>query len=115
MPSTAFDSFFKALRKGEVPGVIYLHGTEDVLKEEAIAEILDRAVASTLRDFNVDQVSAADLAPERAETLCNTLPMMAERRVVVIRDVEAWAKRAKGRAAILRFLERPAPETILIL
>jgi DNA polymerase III delta subunit len=41
--------------------------------------------------------------------------MMGDRRVVVIRDVEAWNKRAKAKAAVLHWLGRPAPETILIL
>jgi len=115
MPNLPFDTFFKALRKGDIPRAIYLHGPEDVLKGEAIAEILERTVEPSLRDFNVDQRSAAELDPEQAETLCNTLPMMADRRVVIIREVEAWAKRAKAKAAVLRFLDQPAPETILVL
>jgi len=115
MPNLTFDTFFKALRKGDIPGAIYLHGPEDLLKAEAITEILDRTIEPSLRDFNVDQRSAAELDPEQAETLCNTLPMMADRRVVIIREVEAWAKRARAKAAVLRFLERPAPETILVL
>lgn len=115
MPTQPFDSFFKALRKGAIPSAIYLHGPEDVLKEEAVTEILDRTVDRALRDFNVDQRSAATLDPEAAETCCNTLPMMSDRRVVIIRDVEAWNKRAKAKVMVLKYLERPAPETVLIL
>lgn len=115
MRTESFDTLFKALRKGEVPGSLYLHGPEDVLKEEVVAEVLDRAVDPSLRDFNYDQRSAASLDPEQAETLCTTLPMMADRRVVVIRDIESWNKRAKAKAAVIRYLERPAAETILVL
>lgn len=111
----SFDTLFKALRKGEVPGSLYLHGPEEVLKEEIVAEILDRTVDPSLRDFNYDQRSAASLDPEQAETLCTTLPMMADKRVVVIRDVESWNKRAKAKAAVLRYLGRPALETVLVL
>lgn len=115
MATQGFDQLFKALRKGEFPTALYLHGTEDVLKEEAIGELVSRALDPSLKDFNFDQRSAATLDPEDAETLCNTLPMMSDRRVVIIRDVESWAKRAKAKTAVLRYLERPAPETILIL
>jgi len=115
MPTQAFDPFFKALRKGDIPRAVYLHGPEDVLKEEAIGEILDRTVDPSLRDFNVDQRSAATLDPETAETICHTLPMMADRRVAIIRDVEAWNKRAKAKSMVLKYLEAPAPETVLIL
>jgi DNA polymerase-3 subunit delta len=115
MTPPSYDSFFRAVRKGEIPSVIYLHGPEDVLKEEAIAEILDRVLDPSLRDFNLDQRSATTLDAEGAETLCQSLPMMAERRVAIIRDVEAWAKRAKAKSTVLKYLERPAPETVLIL
>lgn len=115
MPSQSFDSFFRALRKGEIPGAVYLHGPEDVLKEEAIAEVILRALDPSLKDFNFDQRSAATLSAEEAETLCQTLPMMADRRVVVVTDVEAWNKRAKAKTAIVNYLDRPAPETILVL
>jgi DNA polymerase-3 subunit delta len=115
MPTQAFDPFFKTLRKGDVPGAIYLYGPEEVLKDEAIGEILERTVDPSLRDFNLDQRSATTLDPEGAEIVCNTLPMMADRRVVIIRDVEAWNKRAKAKAVVLEYLSRPAADTILIL
>jgi len=115
MPTISFDAFFRALRKEEIPGAIYLYGPEDVLKEEVISELLDRVLDPALRDFNLDVRSAATLDPEQAETLCHTLPMMANRRVVIIRDVESWGQRARAKATVLRFLDRPAPETVLVL
>lgn len=115
MATQLFDPFFKALRKGEIPAAIYLHGPEEVLKEEAIAEILDRVLDPSLRDFNFDQRSAATLTPEDAEAICNTLPMMSDRRVAIIRDVEAWTKRAKAKSVVLKYLDRPASETVLLL
>jgi DNA polymerase-3 subunit delta len=115
MPTQRFDAFLDTVRRGEIPGAIYLHGPEDVRKDEAIAEIVDRAIDPSLRDFNLDRRSATTLDPEAAETICNTLPLMAERRVVIIRDVEAWNKRAKAKATVLAYLERPALDTVLIL
>lgn len=115
MSAGSFDQLFRGVLKGEIPPAIYLHGPEDVLKDELVREVLDRLLDASLRDFNLDQRSAASLAPEDAETLLNTLPMMADRRVAVIRDVEAWNKRARAKQAVLRYLERPAPETVLIL
>ncbi len=115
MPALTFDALYKSIRKGEIPGAIYLHGPEDVLKDELIAEITGRVLDPGTRDFNLDIRSAATLDPDAVEALCGTVPMMAERRVVVIRDVEAWNKRARAKAAVLSFLARPAPETVLIL
>lgn len=115
MPSLSFDSFSKQIKAGEIPPATYLYGEEDVLKDEAVRAVLDRVVDPGLREFNHDVRSAAQLDPDAVEALCTTLPMMADRRLVVIRDVEAWNKKARAKAAVLRYLERPAPETVLIL
>ena len=109
------DALFRSLNKGEVAPVYYLHGHEDVLKDEAVRMILDLTLDPALRDFNFDQRSAAQLDPEEIHSLCNTLPMLAERRVVVLRDVEGWKRKTKGRAEFLRYLERPSRETVVVL
>ena len=115
MPSHPFDAFSKQVKAGEIPPAIYLWGEEDVLKDEAVRAVLDHVVDPGLRDFNYDVRSAAQLDPDAVEALCTTLPMMADRRLVVIRDIEAWSKRARAKSAVVRYLEHPARETVLIL
>jgi DNA polymerase-3 subunit delta len=115
MPAHSFDTLFRSLKKGEFAPVYYLHGPEDMLKDEAVRTILDGVLDPGLRDFNYDQRSVAQLDPEEIHALCNTMPMMAERRVVVLRDVEAWKRKTKGRAEFLRYLEHPSAETLVIL
>jgi DNA polymerase-3 subunit delta len=115
MPRLAFDQFSRLLKAGDIPPALYLHGEEEVLKDEAIAAVLSRVVDPALRDFNYDVRSAAQLDPDAVEALCTTLPMMSDRRMVVIRDVESWNKKARAKTAVLRYLERPAPETVLVL
>ena len=115
MPAQTYDALLRSLPKGELAPVYYLHGPEDILKDEAVQAILDRALDPGLRDFNFDQRSAGQLDPEAIFSLCTTLPMMAERRVVVLRDVEGWKRKPKTRAAFLKYLERPAAETVVIL
>ena len=95
--------------------VYYFYGAEDVLKDEAVRMILDKSLDPTLRDFNFDQRSAAQLDAEDVHALCNTLPMLAERRVVLLRDIEGWKRKTKGRSEFLRYLERPSPDTIVIM
>jgi DNA polymerase III subunit delta len=115
MPAHSMDALFRSLAKGELAPIYYLHGSEDVLKDEAIRAILDRALDPAMRDFNLDQRSAGQLDPEEVHALCNTLPMMAARRVVVIREVEAWRRKTKGRSEFLRYLQKPGPETVVVL
>lgn len=115
MPLQSRKEVGAALKKGALVPAYYLFGSEDVLKEEIIRAVLDRAVDPSVRDFNFDQRSADTPDPEAIEALCNTLPMMADRRAVLIRDVEAWKRKPKARAALIRYLERPAQETVVIL
>jgi DNA polymerase-3 subunit delta len=115
MPQQTVDGLFRALQKGSLAPVYYLYGPEDILKEEAIAAILDRALDPSLRDFNLDQRSAGQLDPDSILSLCTTLPMLAERRVVVLRDIEGWKRKPKTRGTFLSYLERPVPETVVIL
>jgi len=115
MPPQTYDALLRSLPKGELAPVYYLHGPEDILKDEAVEAILDRALEPGLRDFNLDQRSACQLDPEAVFTLCTTLPMMAARRAVVLREVEGWKRRPKTRAAFLSYLQRPAAETVVIL
>ncbi|MEP7227623.1 MAG: DNA polymerase III subunit delta [Gemmatimonadales bacterium] len=109
------DTLSRSLNKGELAPVYYLYGAEDVLKDEAIKAIVDRAVDPTLRDFNFDQRSAAQLDAEEVHSLCNTLPMLADRRVVLLRDIEGWKRKTKGRAEFIKYLQRPSAETVVIM
>src|SRR4051794_31544574 len=115
MPAHSMDSLFRSLAKGELEPVYYLHGPEDVLKDEALRMIVDRALDPSLRDFNFDQRSVAQLDPEEIHSLCNTLPMLAERRGVGLRDVEIWRRKTKAKSEFLRYLEHPSRETVVVL
>ncbi len=115
MPGQTIENFFRGLKKAVPAGAYYFHGREDVLKHEAIRALVDRALDPATRDFNLDQRSAAQLDPEDLSTLCATMPMLAQRRVVILRDVEGLKRKPKVRAALLRYLARPSPETLLIL
>jgi DNA polymerase-3 subunit delta len=115
MAALSFDALLRALKRGDPDPVYYLHGEEDVLKHEAVRALVDRAVEPGSRDFNVDQRAAADLDAESLHALLNTPPMLAERRAVVLRGVEQLRKKSKPREALLAYLERPSPATLLVL
>jgi DNA polymerase-3 subunit delta len=115
MAQQTLESLHRSLKNGELAPVYYFLGSEDVLKEESVRAILDRALDPSVRDFNYDHRSAAQLDPEQLHSLLNTLPMMAERRVVLLREVEALKRKAKVKAVLDAYLGNPAPDTLLIL
>lgn len=114
MPRLAFSRLGPSLKTALAP-VYYIHGAEGILKDEALALILDRALDPGTRDFNLDFVSAQQLDPAQLPATCATLPMMAERRVVVLRDVEAWKRKSKAKLPAVQYLDKPMPDTVLVI
>jgi DNA polymerase III subunit delta len=122
MGALTFDGLLRSLKQsltgggGRAPDpVYYLHGDEDVLKDEAIRALVDRVLEPGARDFNFDQRGAADLDPEAFHALVNTPPMLAAMRAVVIRGLEELTKTSKVRRDLLGYLGSPNPTTLLIL
>src|SRR5437762_2415012 len=116
MAVVTFDALLRGLKQGVTPAAVYyLHGDEDVLKDEAVRALVDRMLDPGARDFNFDQRSAADLDPEAFHSLVNTPPLLAAARVVVLRGIEDVRKTSKVRQELLRYLESPSPTTLLIL
>lgn len=93
--------------------VYYLHGDDDFRKDEALSQLVRATADEATRDFNVDVFRGPDVDAERLATALSALPMLAERRVVVVRDVGGLKKAA--RAELMRYLGTPAPETVVVL
>ncbi|HEX6629993.1 MAG TPA: DNA polymerase III subunit delta [Gemmatimonadaceae bacterium] len=113
MPALAPRAFRKALHDRAFASVYLLHGDDDFLKDAAMRQLVDAAVEPATRDFNLELRRGADLDAETLGALLGTPPMMADRRVVVVRDVGALRKDA--RRELDRYLDRPAPDSVVVL
>jgi DNA polymerase-3 subunit delta len=111
----SFDSAYRQIRRGALAPVYYLTGDEDVLKDELVSQLVEHTVDPASRDFNLDVRSAGDLDGESLHALVETPPMLAERRVVVIKNLEQWRKNAKVWQVLERYLDNPSPTTVLAL
>ena len=113
MASAGEKALHAALKKRVFDPVYYLFGEDDFLKEQATRDLVDAAVDPTTRDFNLEIRRASELDTEALDALLSTPPMLAERRVVVLRDVDKMKKPA--RTLLDRYLARPAHDTVLVL
>lgn len=109
------ETLARRLAQGQRGGVFFLYGDDEFSREEAVARIIDAHVDPGTRDFNLDQLRGADLDGETLASLIATPPMMAEWRVVVVRDAQALASTPKMRAVIESVLDRPVPGLALVL
>jgi DNA polymerase-3 subunit delta len=114
MPLTSPDKLTRALESGRRGGVFFLFGEEEFLKEEAATAITAAHLDPATRDFNYDQLRGGDVEPETLASIASTPPMMAEWRVVIVRDTQLLAANARGRAAIESLLDRPARDLVLV-
>lgn len=113
MVASPFRSLKRAIEQRSFEGVYYFHGDNDFLKDESVRNLTDAVVDPATRDFNLEVRRASDVDAATMETLLSTPPMMAEKRMVVIRDVTALKKDA--RAELDRYLAKPAGDTVLLL
>ena len=109
------DRLAAALTKAAPAQVYYLAGAEVILKDEAQRLLIETLLDPGLRDFNLDLLSAQQLEPDQLAAACSTLPMMADRRVVVVQGVEAWKRKVKGKKAASDYMSHAAPDTVLLL
>jgi DNA polymerase-3 subunit delta len=108
-----YQAFTGLLEAKKLPPVLYFFGEDDFLKEQAVASCVDQLVPKNTRDFNYLLLYAEDTSPE--EILNNSLmpPMMAEKRVVVVRNFQRFTDaRAKPLAA---YAEKKPPDTTCLI
>ena len=103
------------LAQGSPGGVFFLYGEDEHRKGEAAQALVDAHLDPGTRDFNLDVVQASEVNVEDLARILATPPMTAERRVVVVRGVEAFAGAARSRDLILGLVENPPSDLALIL
>ncbi|MGQ0562990.1 MAG: DNA polymerase III subunit delta [Gemmatimonadota bacterium] len=115
MPLTSPDALIRSLESGKRGGIFFLFGEEEHLKEETATAIVNAHVDPAVRDFNLDQLRGGEVTPEALASIAATPPMMAEWRVVVVRDAQALASSARSRAVVEELLARRIPGLALVL
>src|SRR4051812_19949231 len=89
------EEFNRFVEKGDVGPLFLLYGDEPYLVERAVKKLLDRAIDPGFRDFNLDVFYGNECKGEDVFGASQTLPMFAERRVVLVKkggDLSAAAQ-----------------------
>ncbi len=112
-PTTSFKALKAALESGAFDPVYLFHGGDDHLKEDRVKDIVARATDPATRDFNLEVLRGGEIDAATLGTALEALPMLADRRVVVLRDPMALKK--AGRERLNAYLKNPAPELLLLM
>jgi DNA polymerase-3 subunit delta len=113
MSASSLKTLRDAIKRRSFDGAYFIWGEDDYQKDDAVRQLVDAALDPGARDFNLDTRRSAELDPEGLGVLLSTPPMMAEKRVIVLRDVGALKKDA--RKVLDEYLKRPAPDLMLLM
>ena len=110
-------AFFDELKAGTVRSVYLFYGPEDYIRSSALAALQKKALAPGLESMNCTVLSAPT-ARQVIES-CETLPMMSDYRLIVVRDCALLAAgkakdEAQESAGLLDYLPR-VPQTTCLL
>ena len=96
-------------------GVFYLHGEDHFRKDLALRALIETHLDPATKDFNFDPIRGGETDAETLASVIATPPMMAEWRVVIVRDVEGLANSKHAREVLLNVAGNPPPGLALIL
>ena len=107
------EQLVQQMERGRIDAVYFFSGDESFRKEEAVDALIARVVEPGTEAFCLDVLRGDESDAAAILTAVSLVPMMAERRVVVVRDFHKLPQ--KDREAVADYAERPAPGTVLVL
>jgi DNA polymerase III subunit delta len=113
MASLTHKALKTVLENGRFDPVYLFHGADDFLKEERVRAVIARATDPSTRDFNLETLRGGETEVTTLSGALEALPMLAERRVVVLRDPGTLKKAARQR--LDRYLGAPSADVLLLL
>jgi DNA polymerase-3 subunit delta len=100
------------LREGEPGPLYFLYGKERYLLDRAVDLLRARVLDPRTRDFNYELFYGKEAGGSRIAQAARTLPMMAKRRLILVRDADEM--KADELGGLVSYVSDPAPETCLV-
>jgi len=106
-----YQEFINRHRVGEFPSLICLLGSDLYLRGQLVDMAAERFGPG--KKVERENFYATESSPENVLASSQTCSMFAERKIILVHQFQAWPQ--NQRAVILGYLEKPSPDTILIL
>ena len=106
------DKLNAQIQRGEFAPLYLLHGSENVSKEESLRALVDAAVEPASKAFNLDIFRGEEMDAADAVSRATAFPMMASRRVVVVKRLERL--RDPDLRTLLPLVDNPVETTVLV-
>ena len=105
-----YDDILRDIKAQKIAPVYYLMGEEDYYIDKLSDAIVDAVLAEEEKDFNLDIIYGAETDIDKVIELAHAYPMMAEKRVVLVREAQA----IRSLEGLEAYLEHLTPTTVLV-
>lgn len=109
------EQLVKDLKAQALFPVYVIYGQEAFLKELYTKKISDKTVESGIRDFNLNRFEGKKLTMDALFDAVEALPLMAQRRCVIVEDLDIEKMGQSDHKKLCEILENPPETTVLIL
>lgn len=109
------EEYVSRIREGRISPIVLFMGEEQLLADEAISLITATVVEESMRDFNADVLDGSRATLEDVLARASAFPMMAEKRLVVVRRFERLVANDAGRDMFQPYVSQPSVSTVLVL
>lgn len=104
--------FNQLLSQGALPSVLLFEGEEEQLKQNALDALRKAYLPEGLEEMNESVLEAPET--DRIVAAAETLPFMADRRLIVVRDHPALSGRSEADESLLSFLPSVPASSLLL-
>jgi len=108
-----YQDLISSLKQGRILPLYLFFGEEEFLIREAVDLIISTVVEPGARDFNFNTLYGKDTPASELVNLCQTLPFMAAKRLVIVKEIDAL--KAADLEELVPYLNDPSPSTCLVM
>lgn len=101
------------LKKGDIAPVYLIYGEEKFFHDELIERIINTSLDPGTKDFNRDIFYASETSVDKIINISRSFPMMAQRRVVVVKDIQQF--KPADLKHLADYVVKPSKSSCLIL
>jgi DNA polymerase III subunit delta len=113
------EEFCQLGASGTIPPVVLVVGSEPYLQAKVLQTVREIVLKDAVPDLNEDHFVAGEATVDSIISAVRTLPMLARRRLVTVRQIERWeaATKTEGDAfdRIAQFVSTPVGSCVLVL
>jgi DNA polymerase-3 subunit delta len=107
-----YAELIREIQSGRIRPVVFLFGDETYWMDMAIRLLREKTVSPETRDFNEDILYAEETDGEAVIQAASSFPLMAERRLVVVKSIQKF--NAEDRKRLLLYAQAPLQSTCLV-